>query len=229
MVNYIRPLASINRKLQNTHFKMNLKYYKIGPLISIILLLAAGLDMAIEGWLVPFLKDHGIGFMRAPGNAAMIGGILLLYNRVLWKYPVLNWLVKVPNMSGRYEGTITYQWDGRLQNKQCAIEVVQTASKIKMCSYFNNEHDQKTVSKSLVEDIRQEEDGHFAIHLFYLNEGSKKDGVLDCHEGANKLRYLPGKKRQKAKLSGHYFTNRNIQTRGEMETEFQTHALKGKF
>jgi len=208
---------------------MNLKYYRIGPLISIILLLAAGLDKLIEGWLVPILQTHGIGFMRAPGNAAIIGGILLLYDKVLWKYPLFNWLVKVPNISGRYEGMITYHWDDKPQSKECVIEVVQTASKIKMCSYFNNEHNQMTVSKSLVEDIRQEEDGHFAVYLFYLNEGSKKDGVLDCHEGANKVKYLPGKNRHKAKLIGHYFTNRNTQTRGEMEADFQSRTLKGKF
>jgi len=208
---------------------MSFKYYRTIPLVIVILVLAGGLDAVIEGWLVHILEDKGIGFMRAPSNAAIIGGILLLYDKVLWKYPVLNWLVKVPNMAGRYKGFIHYEWNNKAETKECFIEVVQTASSIKLRSYFSNEHNEKTTSQSLVEDIRQELDGHFAVHLFYNNEGSKKDGVLDCHEGANKLRYLPGKKGEAAKLTGHYFTNRQTQTRGEMEANFVSTKLKGEF
>jgi hypothetical protein len=208
---------------------MNLKYYRVGPLISIILLLAVGLDNLIEGWIVPFLIEHGVAFMRAPGNASIIGGILVLYDKVLWKYPFFNLLVKTPYMAGRYQGFISYEWEGKPNRKDCVVEVIQTASKIKMFFYFNNGQDQKTFSHSLIEDIRQEDDGNFGVYIFYINGGSKKDGVLDCHEGANKLRYLPGKKKQKAKLTGHYFTNRNIQTRGEMEVDFISRNIKGKF
>lgn len=208
---------------------MNLKYYRVAPLISVILLLAVGLDMLLEDWIVPFLQSHGVGFMRAPGNATIIGSILILYDKVLWKYPILNLMVKTPYMAGRYEGFISYEWNNKSERKNCVVEVVQTASKIKMFFYFNNGQDQKTISHSLVEEIRQEDDGNFGVYMFYINGGSKKDGVLDCHEGANQLRYLPGGKKQKAKLIGHYFTNRNIQTRGEMEVDFFSKKIKGKF
>ena len=88
---------------------------------------------------------------------------------------------------------------------------------------------EKTDSKSLVEDIKEEEDGFFDIYLFYLNNGNKINSTLDCHEGANKLRFIPANKERKAKLVGHYFTNRQIQTRGEIETEFESKNLKGEF
>ena len=132
-------------------------------------------------------------------------------------------------MAGRYKGFISYEWDNKAEKKDCFIEVVQTASSIKLRSYFNKEKDPKTISQSLVEDIRKEPDGHFAVHFFYINEGSKKDGALDYHEGANKLRYLQGKKGEAAKLTGHYFTNRQTQTRGEMEANFVSMKLKGEF
>jgi len=81
----------------------------------------------------------------------------------------------------------------------------------------------------LVEDIRLEEDGFFDVYLFYQNSGTKQNNGLDCHEGANKLRFIPAKKGKRSKLIGHYFTNRQIQTRGEIEATFVSKKIEGKF
>lgn len=208
---------------------LNFKYYKTSWLILIIILLAIGIDFLLHEWVVPFLKSKGIEFLRAPGNVTIIAMILAFYDTILWKLPVFNLLVNIPNVSGRYKGKVMYEFQGKKGEKECFIEVKQSASKIKIHSYFNNELGEKTDSKSLVEDIRLEEDGFFDIYLFYLNNGNKINSTLDCHEGANKLRYIPAKKDRKAKLIGHYFTNRQIQTRGEIETEFDSKNLKGEF
>ncbi|OSY89308.1 hypothetical protein WH52_01315 [Tenacibaculum holothuriorum] len=191
--------------------------------------MAIGIDFLLEEWIVPFLKSKGIEFLRAPGNVTIIAMILAFYDSVLWKLPFFKLLVNIPNISGRYKGNIKFEFNGVKGQKECYIEVKQSASKIKIHSYFNNELNEKSDSKSLVEDVRLEEDGFFDIYMFYLNNGNKINSSLDCHEGANKLRYIPANKARKAKLTGHYFTNRQIQTRGEIEAEFETSNLKGEF
>ncbi len=208
---------------------MNFKYYKTAPLITIILMLAGAIDYILQKLIVPFLTDNGIDFLRAPGNAAIIASIFILYDHFLWKVPIFNLLIKVPNMNGRYTGKIKYEFINKSFEKPCMVEIAQTASKIKIHSYFEKDNDEKTCSISIVEDIQKAEDGFFDIYLFYQNHGSKKDGKLDSHEGANKLRYFPSRKNKKSKLTGHYFTNRNIQTRGEIEVLYKCKKLKGEF
>ena len=135
----------------------------------------------------------------------------------------------VPNMSGRYKGKVKYNLNNISGEKECYIEITQTASKIKVHSYFSDGLNENTSSKSLVEDIKHDEDGFFDIYLFYLNTGSKQNGGLDCHEGANKLRFLPGKEGKSNELIGHYFTGRQTQTRGEIEGTLVSNDLQGKF
>lgn len=210
---------------------MTFKYYKTIPLIASILILSGLVELCVGNWINPFLAKYlpmGNHF-RVPTTVSILGVLFYIYNQYLWKIPVFKLLMSVPNMSGRYEGKVKYEWDGLNNEKNCFIEVVQTASKIKVQTYFSDGVNENTSSKSLVEDIKHEEDGFFDIYLFYLNSGTKKNGELDCHEGANKLRFIPGRKTIKNQLIGHYFTNRQIQTRGEVEAIFISKKIKGMF
>ncbi len=207
---------------------MNFRYYKIELLISVILLMSAGIDLGIEKLLIPYMTDHNMTFLRAPGNAALIGSFLFFYNNFLWRLPVFNLLVKVPNLNGRYKGKINYEFQGVAGQKDCVVEIIQTASSIKIHSYFDNGAGEKTKSKSLVESI-EEEDGFYHLYLYYFNSGSKDTGKLDCHEGANMLKFIPEHEGSPKKLTGHYFTSRKIQTRGEMNVEFESKKIKGTF
>jgi SMODS-associating 2TM, beta-strand rich effector domain len=210
---------------------MSFKYYKITPLIISIIILSGLIDYCVGEWINPLLVEYlskGSHF-RVPTTVSILGMFFLLYNQVLWKLPVFNLLMAVPNMAGRYEGKVKFKWNGADGEKPCFIEVVQTASKIKVHTYFSDGANERTSSKSLVEDIKQDEDGFFDIYLFYLNSGTKQNGGLDCHEGANKLRFHPDKDGSSNSLMGHYFTNRQIQTRGEIEGTLISNHLQGKF
>ena len=210
---------------------MSFKYYKITPLIISIIILSGFIDFCVGELINPLLVKYlsrGSHF-RVPTTVSILGMFFLLYNQVLWKLPVFNLLMAVPNMSGRYAGKVRFKWNGVDGEKSCYIEVVQTASKIKVHTYFSDGVNENTSSKSLVEDIKKDEDGFFDIYLFYLNSGTKQNGGLDCHEGANKLRFHPGKDGRNNSLMGHYFTNRQIQTRGEIEGTLISNHLQGKF
>lgn len=210
---------------------MSFKFYKITPLIITIIILSALIDWVVGEWINPFLATHlsASSHLRVPTTVSLLGMFFVLYNIVLWKLPLFKLLMDVPNMSGRYKGKIKYEWDGKPNEKACFIEVSQTASKIKVHTYFSDGVNENTSSRSLVEDIKHEEDGFYDIYLFYLNGGSKQNGGLDCHEGANKLRFFSGHDGSANQLRGHYFTNRKIQTRGEIESEFISKKLQGKF
>ncbi len=209
---------------------MNLRYYKTTPLIIVILLLSIVVDHIVLNVLTP-ITENVLSFQnyRAPTTTSLIGGILVFYNSFLWRLPVFNLLITVPDIAGRYKGKIQYEYNGIKEEKDCVLEVIQSASKIKIHSYFNNENEEKTSSKSLVEDIKRSGDGFFDIYFFYLNSGSKVDGTLDCHEGANTLRFIASKKNNLKKLVGHYFTNRQPQTRGEIEVFFESKNINGEF
>jgi len=207
---------------------MTFRYYNITAVTIIILLLAFAIDNLIQDILLPYMQTHHIALVRAPGNVSLIGMFLLLYDKVLWRWPAFSAIVNLPDMRGRYKGKITYSFEGAKGEKECVVEISQTSSKIKIHSYFNNEGNEKTKSKSLVESV-EEEDGFYYVYLYYFNSGSKDNNVLDCHEGANMLKFIPGNKNNAKKLIGHYFTDRRIQTRGTMEVEFETKKLKGTF
>lgn len=207
---------------------MSFRYYKITPLIIAILLLSTVLDFGIYKLIIPFLKKHDIEFLRAPGNAALIASILMLYDKLLWRIPIFKLLVSVPDMRGRYKGKLNYTFQEKEGETDCYIEISQTSSKIRLNSYFQTEGKPDTNSKSLVESI-VEEDGFYYIYLYYLNYGSKENADLDCHEGANMLKFLPATEQSKKRLIGHYFTNRKEQTRGKMSAEFESKTLEGTF
>jgi hypothetical protein len=210
---------------------LSFKYYKSTPLIISIIALSGFIDYCVGELINPLLVQNlpQGSHLRVPTTVSILGMFFLLYNQVLWKFPFFNLLMDVPNMAGRYEGKVKFKWNGVDGEKLCFIEVVQTASKIKVHTYFSDGANEKTSSKSLIEDIKQDEDGFFDIYLFYLNSGTKQNGGLDYHEGANKLRFHPGKDGASNSLIGHYFTNRQIQTRGEIEGTLISKHLQGKF
>jgi len=207
---------------------MSFRYYKITPLIIIVLVLAGLIDQGINKLIMPMLNKYDIAFLRAPGNAALIASFLSLYDKFLWRLPLFNMLVTIPDMRGRYKGKVVYTFQGTKGDTNCYLEISQTSSKIKLHSYFQTDGKPDTNSKSLVENII-EEDGFYYIYLYYLNNGSKENADLDCHEGANMLKFIPKTVDSNQMLLGHYFTNRKIQTRGKMEAEFKNRKLKGTF
>lgn len=209
---------------------ISFKYYHGPRLILTILLLATALDYLIVNWVVPIAQDLGISFLRAPSNVALITLFLELNDLYLWKYKPFKWLVKVPDFSGRYEGFVKFDNDKYKGKIPTVMEICQTASKIKVNGYFQNNLDEETYSWSLVEEIRKEEDGFFWIYVLYRNGGNKMDSITDEHEGANVLKYLPVKNGDKAQLKGYYFTNRvPNQTHGMIEAEFTTKEIRGSF
>ncbi len=208
---------------------MSFQYYRTKPLIIAILLLTGLVNYFLLHIAKPAIDYFSLEEIRLPSTLAIVTFILFLYNQYIWKWAPLGWLVKVPNVNGRYKGNIDFVWANTPDKKECTVEIVQTASSIKVSTYYNNGDKEKTSSKSVVEAIQKEDDGFYTIYFFYHNGGTKGDGKLDSHEGATVLKYLPAEKNKPAQLTGHYFTNRKTQTRGEIKAYFKSKKIKGKF
>ncbi len=210
--------------------QFSLKYYNPKTLIPAVLVLVFLIDALFMHGIKPLLISifPGIDVLRVPGNSTLVAIFLGVHDKHLWHLPVFKHLVTVTDMRGRYSGSIKYTWNGEKGEKECKIELSQTASNISVCLYFNNAEDQKSSSKSLVAEVRKE-NAFFHMYFFYLNSGSVGNDKLDCHEGANTLKYIPSSDDRKAKLIGNYFTNRQIQTRGSIEAFFESETLKGEF
>lgn len=209
--------------------KFSLKYYNPSITISVILILAGLIDFFYQRCLYPYISENiesFEGIIRGPSNATIIGAFLYIHNKFLWKLPIFKLLVRIPDMNGRYKGSINYVFKKQNGTKECVIEIKQDASNIKVNSYFKNDTNESTYSESIIEDIK-EKDGFYNVYFFFQNSGTKSERSLDSHEGANILKFLPNG--GTPKLKGHYFTNRLTQTKGEIEVLFESKIRKGEF
>ena len=142
-------------------------------------------------------------------------GFLTIYDKWLWKYPVLNLINTIPDLNGTYGGEIEYNFNEIEGTKSCKLEIKQTCSIIKVKSIFNKDGKNDTQSVSTEAFIKTDEAGDQHLYFYYHNRGSDKNGdTLDQHDGMNALE-IP-KNKNAIKLKGYYFTNRNPQTKGSM-------------
>lgn len=200
------------------------RHYNTKALIMTILGLAFSIDIVFDFLQSIFFQNFNL-IVRAPANTAFIAALLHFYDRHFWKYPILNKLVQIPDLSGRYSGFIEYEWEKNPEKMKSVIEIIQTASTIKINTFFKSDKHENTQSTSWVEDLKFE-NGHYFIHFFYFNSGTLINGHLNCHYGANRLKVILDDKGLPKKLSGNYFTNRNPQTKGKIEVKFESRKLK---
>lgn len=187
----------------------NFSNYKPGFLISTI-----GILWLFCYWILSFFWQDGIFQGIAP--TLLVVSLLGFYDKLLWKFPVFNYLVKIPDLNGEYEGTVEYHWDDKNQNKTCNLQIRQTASFIKVKCSFQKEGENETSSESKKAFFDTDEVGGCSLYFYYQNRGSGKGGdTLDQHDGMTVLQVI--KKGKDIKLEGYYFTNRRTQTKGRIK------------
>ena len=145
-------------------------YYKPKALITTI-----GLLWPILSWALS--KLWGYGFLQGIGPSVIVMGLLTLYDKYLWKLPVLNLLNNVPNLNGIYEGKIAYHYNEQDNTKSCRLEIKQTCSSIKVKSIFNKDGENDTQSVSREAFIKTDDVGDQHLYFYYHNQGSCKNGA----------------------------------------------------
>lgn len=212
---------------------MNFKYYKTTSLVLLILILGIILNPVsecIENWI----KNLNIEIINKVYNyngvfstVSLLTILLYLIDNYLWNFSFLKWLIDIPNLNGRYEGELisSYQ-DGNGDNvrKKCVIEVKQTASKIKVSSYYSdlNCNEQPSCSDSILEEIVLQNNDVFKLYYVYNNKANIFNDRLSDHSGTCELQYYPNEKR----LKGDYYNTRGY--KGTIDVVFKSNKTEGK-
>jgi hypothetical protein len=155
---------------------------------------------------------------------SVIGVLVFLYgmfNSCLWHWPIFRWLriVDFPDLRGRWRGTITSSW--KAGQSPAALEIVQTASFIRVALYALESH-----SESRTADFEIRGDGRPVLNYIYENiPKSAAANTMERHEGTAALTYFSDKRL----LEGGYYTGRGRQSQGEMTFYFEGRKLLGRF
>lgn len=201
--------------------KFNLRYLKPSAFIMICAVLALALFVANKYVLLHW----GISF----SVFAIIGAFFGFVNSYLWNVTPFSWMYSVPDFSGRYEGTLLYEF----RNEKCEVVsdtldhikvIVQNGSDVVINSWTKKKDGtMSSKSTSIDASIVKEKDGTFSILFNYLNEGNFELGFAP-HYGTEVLRIVENGEGKH--LVGKYYTERlPYQTKGKIDLKFKNKEL----
>lgn len=207
---------------------INFKHYHSGKLVTTLFVLLITCT-ALVNWLGPIIgtyippsfaasldniKEH----INVLSPTFLVALIMAWINKSFWKFSVMSWLVDLPNLNGRYKGTLTSSWIDTEKNSvissksmDCIYEIKQDASKLVINTYFREQGKSSESSKGTMisGEIVKQADDSFKIYFIFDNTPDILDKAKGAHRGASVFTYYPDKKQ----LKGDYFNDRrNIGT-----------------
>lgn len=201
--------------------KFNLRYLKPGAFIMICAILALTLFAGNK-----YIQNHwGVSV----SVFAVISTIFGIANNYLWNIRPFCWMYSVPDFSGRYEGTLLYEF----RNEKCEsvsdtlehIKVInQNGSDIVINSWTKKKDGGiSSKSTSIEASIVKEKDGTFTLLYNYLNEGNFELNFCP-HYGTEVLKLV--KNGEGNHLVGKYYTERMpFQTKGKIDLKLKNKKL----
>ncbi|WP_407475454.1 Cap15 family cyclic dinucleotide receptor domain-containing protein [Elizabethkingia anophelis] len=209
---------------------MNFKNYKTEALISFIVVLAIVcniLYLVFDKYIAsyPTLKgiSNYIGFLSILGLMTLV---VKLIDRYLWKSSFTNIIIEIPNLNGRYEGTMTSSYIDSTTNQptilDCVMEISQTASMIHVHTYIGKNGTQTSSSETICEVLKRKTNNFYTLYYSYGNV-SNLTVELNDHKGTAYLDYFPDVK----SLKGNYFNERK--NNGIIVVKFKSNKLIGRF
>lgn len=201
--------------------KFNLRYLKPSAFIFICVVLGVSLIAANK-----YVNSHwGISV----SVFAVIGGLFGFVNSYLWNVRPFCWMYSVPDFSGRYEGTLLYEF----RNEKCEVVIdtlthikviVQNGSDIVINSWTKKKDgSMSSKSTSIEASIVKEKDGTFSLLYNYLNEGNFELNFCP-HYGTEVLKLVENGEGKH--LVGKYYTERMpFQTKGKIDLKFTSKQL----
>lgn len=171
-------------------------------------------------------------------NTVVPVGIIMtifeFYNKTLWKYPILNKMIQIPNIEGSYYGKLisTYRDLNTSEPviKDCVIEIKQTGTDFTVYGYYacDDEDYASSRSESLSYSLLSEGKEKLEIAYYYINKPLKnkdKYGELNQHNGSGILNW---NKLNEDTISIEYF-NKDRNSKGHIKLTKVSTDLKGQF
>ncbi|MEZ5016066.1 MAG: hypothetical protein R2800_03385 [Flavipsychrobacter sp.] len=209
---------------------MNFKYFHSGRLIVFILILALvfqPISNKLEAWVSKYEYLSSIAtYIDVFSTLGLISLTFAFINYIGWKWKIFQWLINVPNLRGRYKGKLMSSYTDNAGNnteKDCVIEITQTASSINIHSYYGDAHTGQVTSQSFssLVEIVKDTNGHFLLYYVFSNEPEPLSPDLFDHSGTSRLKYLTDSKN----LVGEYYNKRL--NRGSINVVFKQKKLLG--
>lgn len=209
---------------------MNFKNYKTQSLVSFIVILAILcniLYIAFDNFISKFPKfkeiSNYVGFLSVLGLMALF---LKIIDKYLWKESLTNLIIEIPDLNGRYEGTMTSSYIDPATNQptilDCVMEITQTASLIHVHTYIGKDNNQTSSSETICEVLKRNPNNFYTLYYNYGNVSSLSV-VLNDHKGTAYLDYFP----DIVSLRGNYFNERK--NNGTINVQFKSKKIIGRF
>lgn len=184
-------------------------YFKPSVLVAFVSTIAIALYLAKDYWELSIKISGAITIL------------LIVISKYLWRYKPFVWMFWVDDFSGRYEGTLHYQYNddkgivrsGEL--KQVKL-INQNGSRITVSSFtikLDGTRSSLSVSKGMFVE-KTEDEQHYRLIYNYLNDGSSGQ-KFPPHYGTEIIKFI--RRDEDRLLSGTYYTGREpFQTKGEL-------------
>ena len=158
--------------------------------------------------LKPFLdgikKIEYLGIISIHCSALTIYGLIkLIYNKLIWKAPIIRCWHKVPNLNGKWTGELTSSYQGK--KMIFSVNIKQSWNKILVHCIFDH-------SESISDCVTIKTEGN-STWIIYTYENEIKENTHGSvpHKGVMELRMMPD-----SQLVGDYYTQRNPSTHGHV-------------
>ncbi len=174
------------------------------------------LHKTLEG-VIPWWID-------APSVAGFYALFYLVFDRWLWRLPFLHSsrLLRVPNLNGRWNGSVTSSFNGHATNHDAYLEIHQTWTELSVCLRTD-----RSQSRSLIGTITTQDPTTGTLGYEYFNE-PKANAVanMQIHRGTARLNLTTLDDRWL--LEGEYYSGRGRQSFGTLrfEKSLKENAIK---
>lgn len=160
-------------------------FLKVSFFIICLLLISLAL---VKGFylLLSLFRYEIPWWMESPSVFGTMALLYFLFDRYFWRWDLFRKIrfIKVPNLNGRWIGSISSSFHNHETQTPAVIEIQQTSSKILVAMYL-----QESSSKSILSSFVTCDDGQCELHYEYANipQADAKE-TMRIHFGTAQLR-----------------------------------------
>lgn len=207
--------------------------YKFYILFSVILIVPASwVAEKIATWINTLPENNffhylsSIGAFEAPTTVAILFFCFWLLNNYIWKIPMVLKVIRIPNLNGRFEGTVTSSHT--IDNEQNGTYPVVIEIHQSLTSIHVNLYTERSCSYSIAATLRRNHNENYELAYIYQNKTSAMEADSDMrdHHGTAFLEVFDSG----LNLVGSYFNNPRERGRyGKISVKKVEGGIKGRF
>jgi len=154
-----------------------------------------------------------------PSGFVIYGLLWTLFDRHGWRWPWLRVLgvVRTPDLSGVWDATLRSSHSDLRREHAFTLRIDQTWNTIRLTL-----EGERSFSDSHMAGIRAISDSLFEIRWEYVAESKIPSDESFSHRGVTMLRFTLSDKRVDGEASGHYYTQQDRETHGQLSAQRTT-------